>query len=71
MEISYIAHWLVYALIGWTLMSIAAAPLIGRFLRGHLKDPSRLPMRAANDEQVIFAAHNVTVLPIAASHRKA
>lgn len=71
MEVSQIAHWLGYVLIGWTCVSIAAAPLVGRFLRGHLRDQTRVPMRAANSERTVFAAHNVTVLPVAASHRKA
>lgn len=71
MNVSQIAHWLGYALIGWTFVSIAAAPLIGRFLRGHLQEQLRQPLRAANSDQAIFAAHNVTVLPVAASHRKA
>ena len=71
MEVLQIAHWLGYVLIGWTVVSLAAAPLVGRFLRGHLQDSMRQPMRAANDELVIFDAHNVTVLPVAVSRRKA
>lgn len=71
MDVSQIARWLGYALIGWTCLSIAAAPLIGRFLRGHLDDQSRPPMRAANNERPVFSAHNVTVLPVAAARRKA
>jgi hypothetical protein len=71
MNVSQIAHWLGYAMIGWTLVSLAAAPLIGRFLRGHLQNPSASPSRAASTERIVFDAHNVTVLPVGASRHKA
>lgn len=38
MDITLLGEWLKYALIGWVVVSVLAAPLVGRFLVGALHE---------------------------------
>ena len=47
MAIIHLSDWLKITLIGWVVISVLAAPLIGRFLAGALHERTDEPQRSA------------------------
>jgi hypothetical protein len=71
MELSHIEHWLKYALLCWLLVSLVAAPLIGRFLSNNSPGTSSLPFRRKLDHGRRLPGNMTGELPAAMRRRQA
>jgi hypothetical protein len=46
-DINYLSDWLMFGLAGWVVVSLLAAPLVGRFLVVALHERADEPQRSA------------------------
>jgi hypothetical protein len=65
-DIVHLSDWLKFALVVWVVVSLLAAPLVGRFLAGALHERADEPQRFAGHESNMSAGR----FPQAAAFRR-